>query len=311
MDGMSNNAFVQQSDACFLPTNDLVFRKLFGTPENICVIVGFLKDFFGIIVTEQQVRVVNPYSIRDYDNSDLREIKRDATLTIIDTAEVTIEMQVNRQVDFPKRAVHYAADLFTSNYGKVRQTDQSSSATKYQALKPVWSMNILGYRFFADDDALRVFSLRNNKTGELYPGDLLRIGFFELAKTPETPALAAWRHFFQTGQALPDAPDYIKEAAKIVQKQNFTPEERRMLSVLERNQADDAAKLAYAHQSGIDIGFEKGIEKGIEKVIEKGIEKGTRVGLLKAARSMLIEGLKPEQVARILDLPLDQVIALR
>ena len=46
------------------PTNDLLFRKLCGSPEFEDVHRGMFQDFFGI--SPKEIIITNPYSISDY-----------------------------------------------------------------------------------------------------------------------------------------------------------------------------------------------------------------------------------------------------
>jgi len=46
------------------PTNDLAFKKVFGSNENIHILKGFIKDFF--FIEPEDLVVENPYSIKAY-----------------------------------------------------------------------------------------------------------------------------------------------------------------------------------------------------------------------------------------------------
>ncbi|MCL2153241.1 MAG: hypothetical protein FWH57_09860 [Oscillospiraceae bacterium] len=48
--------------------------------------------------------------------------------------------------------------------------------------KPVYSLNILGYNHFDDDDALRIFELHDPERKKRFEKRLLRLGYFELKK---------------------------------------------------------------------------------------------------------------------------------
>jgi len=52
-------------------------------------------------------------------------------------------------------------------------------------------------------------------------------------------------------------------------------------------------------------------ENTIEYAKKEGLEKGVLKGLLKAAKNMLKDGLSPARVARITQLPKEQIMALR
>jgi len=84
-------------------------------------------------------------------------------------------------------------------------------------LIPVYALNILGDPHFQDNDALRIFELYDPVRSKKYKKELLRIGFFELSKPNiETNNQRYWRDYFLTGEAHPDAPEYIKKASLII-----------------------------------------------------------------------------------------------
>jgi predicted transposase/invertase (TIGR01784 family) len=114
--------------------------------------------------------------------------------------------------------------------------DLNGKPIKYSSLRPIYSMNILGYRHFAEDeDALRIFTLYDRKRKKRLDKEYLNIGYFELEKPNiETVNQKHWRDYFLTGTVAETAPDYIKKAANVIQYSNLNKEERKMLDALER-----------------------------------------------------------------------------
>ena len=65
------------------------------------------------------------------------------------------------------------------------------------------------------------------KRKKSYPKELVKVGFFELTKSNvETANQRHWYHYFKTGEADPQAPDYIKKASQIIDWGNLRKEER-------------------------------------------------------------------------------------
>ena len=122
---------------------------------------------------------------------------------------------------------------------------------RYSSLRPVYSLNILGYNLFEqDDDALRILELYDpiRHKDFIFEDEkkLLRIGFFELKKNNvETDNQRYWRDYFNTGEADSKAPDYIKKASRIIEYINLCEEERNVLSTLERLEANEQAERDY------------------------------------------------------------------
>jgi len=175
----------------YLPTNDYAFRSLFGSPHNFEVTAGFLRDFFGEEVKPGHIQllkndVVDKVAFAKLDEgaqSKLIETIRDITLEIL-PAKITIEMQVIREPNFIKRALHYLTRLYVDSYGS-----DTEAPDKREALKPVWSMNVLAHkRFLNDAEPYRLFALRDEVTAELLEKNPLRLGFFEIPKQLELQA---------------------------------------------------------------------------------------------------------------------------
>ena len=159
----------------------------------------------------------------------------------------------------------------------------------------VWAVNIMGGTLFPDDDEpFRSFTLRDTKTGAPLLPELIRLAFFELAKRPLNPILEAWWHFFLTGKARPGDPDYIHEAAGIIEKANHNPEETKMATLLEREQWQLHDQLEDARAEG------RAEERaaGERRIAE------SRHNSMKAA---LASGIPIQQVANIFDVPTKMV----
>jgi len=226
-----------------MPTTDLAFRKLLGSNESKPLLAGLLKEFYNTSVRPEEISIINPYSIKQFANdtedatettrqplvqSQFVETKRDITCTIINTADFTIEMQVAHDRTFIKRILYYWADLYMHNYSK------NNEGNKYASLKPVWSLNILDFNLFDDDDCYHLFNIRNHlKPHAPLPlplSDIMTLGFFELNKDASAnPAWQGWKEFLKTGQVPNYAPDYLKEAAKIIEYQNLSDQERKVI----------------------------------------------------------------------------------
>ena len=68
-----------------------------------------------------------------------------------------------------------------------------------------------------------------------------------------------------------------------------------------------AVQMADARYDGYDEGYENDISIEQEQGLERGLERGAYQNKLETARSLLSEGLNPEQVARCTALPLETV----
>jgi predicted transposase/invertase (TIGR01784 family) len=277
------------------PTADLAFKKVLGSEENKDILAGFIKDFFEIVA--EDIIIERPYNvtickefIETEEVSKLRETLKDVAATF-KTADFVSELQVSKTYYFEERSLYYPFNRFVQNYSRVEamQINSSGKPIRYSSLRPVYSMNILGYNLFEnDEDALRIFELYDPKRGKEFIKKLLRIGFFELKKTKiETTNQKYWRDYFNMGKADEAAPEYIKKASKIIEYVNLSEEERNVLSTLERIEANEEAERYY-------------------HFIE-----GKAEGIAEAAKSMLKDGMPLETVVKYTNQTLMYVTELK
>jgi predicted transposase/invertase (TIGR01784 family) len=262
------------------PTNDLAFKKVFGSDENIHILKGFINDFFGI--TPEYITLTNPYNIQEYrellKGTNIQIVRQRTTISDIsatmDLGDYTSELQMRKEAFFTERSIYYPLAKYTSRYSK--NPIESDHLIGYERLKPIYAMNVLGYIHFPDDeDALRVFELYDPVRKKSFPNKLLNFGYFELLKPNiETDNQREWRNFFLKQPLSTTAPDYIKQAEETIKIANMKEEELEMMSKIEYAHSRFYAEQHYALTEARDIGKEEGIEIGREEGREEGIEIG-------------------------------------
>jgi hypothetical protein len=237
------------------PTNDLAFKKILASEDQKAVSCGFIHDFWGIDVAQEELTIANPYSIRAYQEAvkntamDIVKLRQ----TILDVSfslkrqDLQVEMQVKREKYFTERSLYYAFMRYCDNYNKRGEMEivkkgngiEVDRYDRYSSLRPVYSLNILDYSHFAGDDALRTYVLYDMEHGEPLEKGLISIGYFELEKTVfESDNQKQWRDFFLTGKANEGAPEYIRRAESMLEYMNLSEEEKTMIDAHEKAQAD-------------------------------------------------------------------------
>ena len=53
------------------PTNDLAFKKTFGTPENKLALISLLNAILGLKVPICDMTIENPYNLQDFESDKL------------------------------------------------------------------------------------------------------------------------------------------------------------------------------------------------------------------------------------------------
>jgi predicted transposase/invertase (TIGR01784 family) len=250
------------------PTSDLAVKKVLASEENKDILAGLTNDFFEF--EPKDIIIKNPYSIKVYTElmgnneiEKLRQTLRDIGASFV-TSDFLSEIQVRKVRYFDARSLMYPCEIFCQGYNT--KTDNS----RYAGLKPVYSLNILGYNHFVEDnDALRIFQLYDPVRNKEFKEKYLNIAFFELKKKNiETENQRHWRDYFTTGIVEPGAPSYIRKASEIIDFVNLKKEERDMLAVYEKAQATFEAELDYAHFEGMAEGREEGIVIGENRGID-------------------------------------------
>ena len=247
------------------PTSDLGFKKITSAPESKDILRGIIGDFFGFWVPLDEIHITAPYDIRSYGEYVKRlnggeEISETLRQTVQDVvadikiADFTAEAQVRKDGFFSYRSLYYVCSRFCANYNVPGRmvTMYDGTSFRYSSLKPVYCVNILGYpHFTGDDDALRIFELYDKKRNKSFEREYLTIAYFELAKNNiETENLRHWKTFFQTGEAPADAPEYIRKAARFIEKANLTKEERDMYEQIQKAEDIRVSELYTAQLEG-------------------------------------------------------------
>ena len=307
----------------FIPTTDKAFKKVLANEQHKEIIQGFLQDFFNYHAQIEEIRILTPYNIDGYpqtgpaendESYDLRETVHDVRIEIA-TADVIIEMQLLTEADFAKRVWFYQSVSYTRNYAK-------NADAKYRSLKPIWSMNFIRFnrnsantttvdlqanadlRENAENstrlgdgeiaEPLLEYTLKDQYDRPLLP-ELVRVAFFDLRYPASNPRLEAWRRFFTQGIVATEAPDYLREAGKIMDWHNLTPKERYDFAYEQKRQDVAEAILADA----IDIGKAEGKTIGIAE----GIAEGKADEARRIARSLLIAGVDVNLIAASTGIP--------
>jgi predicted transposase/invertase (TIGR01784 family) len=239
----------------YAPTNNLLFLKCFASPENSNVLRGFIRDVLGISIKEATVE--NPYDIRHVQER-LSHTTVDVLARLQDESLVTIEMQVQPQRHFAKRALYYTASRYITGYGDTRFIPAGSAPdTLYASPRPIFGINICDFNLFDDhNDPLRIFGLFDTTYHTEFPDPLLHMSFLQLRKEALVgqERLARWLSFFRGRPPAVDAPEYLEQAYRTVAYANLTEKEREMIDYEEMSREDTKAQLLYARDEGIEQG---------------------------------------------------------
>ena len=261
------------------PKIDLVFKKLFGTANNIKLLKSLANS---ILPADEQVvtlELKNPYNPSDYLSGKITylDIKaKDEKGRLYD-----IEIQLAPYDFFGMRVLFYWARMFGS---------QLQSGKVYDDLRKTIVISLINFNYFKDPKGQERFHRRiglcDLDTKVIYKQtDGLELIFVELKKfKKELPeihtTLERWLTFLNkaykyTDDKLPpelsnDAE--IKKAMDELEKMYFNEKEQEHYEAQEKKFLDD---LAYKKQAEQKLEAQKvEIKKAEKKGMEKGMEKG-------------------------------------
>jgi len=221
-----------------LTTNDIVFKKVFTSPQNSHILIGFINDILELEVTE--VDVGNTYNFKticeENKNPEVRYTEVDVLARLQDGSQIIIEMQVCKRRWFRERAMFYMTERYSNNYGnqdlEIPFEEYSGTGKKYSSLRPTYGIFIMLDNEFNEDDIpihrFRVKDIENDLTYKNSQGqELFTMIFLELRKssTSMRKEIRQWFDYFLKGKVKNDAPKYLQDACKEANYHNLEEEE--------------------------------------------------------------------------------------
>lgn len=291
------------------PTSDIAFKKLFGDQAKKEITISFLNS---ILERPQGEQIVDVTITDPYNTPDTEWLK----LSIVDVRCVDqmgrnyiIELQVERQDDYPERSLYYACLAIA------RQLKQRG---RYIEITPVIFIGVLDFTIFEDSDYVSRHQILNIKTRECVIKHM-EFCFIELPKfkknIEQLDNLAdKWIYLLKNASELDRVPKQFKnpsvleDALEVLNQGNLSPEELdaydRMVDArrVEASIRDTHARIISeeAHQ--------KGREEGIEEGLEKGIVHGKRLSAISMAKKLLKSGgLTIQQISELTELSVNEI----
>ena len=282
------------------PTNDLVFKLLFGDNRRKNILIAMLKSFVNLPDEEYELIFLDTYLKPEHeeDKMGILDVKVNTkTGKIID-----IEIQINPLFYIGNRISFYKSRLIVDQIGK---------GEHYDKIQRVICVCITDHVIHKEDKRyLNYFCFSNPETGLRFKDIPEEIFTLELPKVPadsDGSKIWAWLQFLRA-----------KKKGEFDMIATTNPEIREAVDILYEISADEKVRAEYAarqkawmdRQSQFDGYFKKGIEEGIKEGIKEGIEKGTEKGIIKTAHNLKAlgittdiivksTGLSPEEIAEL------------
>ena len=270
---------------------DWAFKHVFGhNKENLMLL---LNDF----LPEEIIDIEYDPNETDIFRGEDRQVIMDVICHTKDRKFI-VEMQKSGSNEFRNRMLYYGAASL------VRQLKPGDG---YDQLVPVYVICFMNFRLMHDTDQLVYrYQVREQESGELYSHQLSIylcelprwIKPLEEAKTP----IEEWFDILQNMCTFAKKPASISKRYDPI----FEACQQGGLKTKELEQYFRAMVTEREQQSIAAFYKEEGVQEGIQKGIPEGIQKERR----KNVSSLLAFGMSPEEVAKALSLPLEEVLAI-
>jgi len=237
------------------PTDDWIFKLLFGDERNKSMLISLLKSFVELPQEEYEIIYLDTHlkPESEEDKLGIVDIKvKTKTGKIID-----IEIQVNPVKNIGKRLSFYKSKLIVEQIGK---------SELYNKIQRVICVCILSYELFPGaKEYLNDFMFYNPRNGLIFADIPEEIYTLELSKVPaqnDGSAVWEWLQFLRSKQ---------REDFEMVAEKNT--EIRKAVDTLYELSADEKVRTEYEMRqkawrdraSQFEGYYQEGIEKGIEK----------------------------------------------
>ena len=247
------------------PTNDYVFRLLYGDPANSDLLIHLLNAILQLPSPITDVEILNPFIEQEFDHDKLAVL--DIKAKDSDGRLLNVEMQTSVTHALRERLVYYAACLFTS---------QLSEGDTYAGLCPTIGICILSANMFPELSTGHLQFVLSDLRHGIELTRHFQIHTVELPKYNAVPSLMndcrpleklayLFRHASELDgltlrNLLPEAP--FQKTIGILEMISRTPAQRDIYEARQKAARDEAWKIQEARREGQMTGREEGLRIG-------------------------------------------------
>ena len=283
------------------PQNDFAFKRIFGNEQHKEVLISFLNSVLGLSGERQvvEVKLVDPYQVPRLEQ--LKETILDVKATCQSGREFIVEMQVEQQHSFHKRALYYSSKAYV---------EQLPRGEDYPNLKSVYFIGVLNFKTRSNSNYLSRYLILDAVTHEQYFRDfefcLIELPKFAKHESELSSIVDKWIFFLKYlgskggedkdfAHIFADEPPLLR-ALEIVRYHSLSEDE---LSVYEYQEKRRRIAAENAHTQRV-LGYNEG------KV------EGRAEGLQIAVKIMALakDGFSAEAIAHELQIDITEVLEL-
>ena len=240
------------------PTNDFIFKKIFGQTKN----ADLLKDLLESILTDikiNKVQINKDVSLERKMITDKLGIL-DVVATLNDNTKVNIEVQVKDYYNTVERSLFYGTGVYHENL---------KSGEEYINAMQTISIWITDYNVF-DEGPFHEKAMLKREFENRRLTNKLQIHYIQLPKFKEkckriSSKLEEWLTFIQNEnleEIRMSNNKYVKKAEEELEYLTGDEETRRLAYLREKAIRDEMAAMAKAKKEGREEGRKEGIAEG-------------------------------------------------
>ena len=286
-----------------VPTNDYIFKKLFGEEKDKIILISFLNALFkeyDFLPYIEDLTIKNSETTKSYDVE--KQSRLDIKAKIDNETYIDIEMQNRSYFDLIERGIYYCSKILAEETVKGRNY-------KYPKVVSIWVIN-------DDLDSDHPHFKRKNPIevdkhitipgaidkDYILTSDKVTIVYIYLKKFKDGlyhEEIENWIKFVNNYENYNTYDAGISKAKEKLSKLRYDDETLTVIKSIEEKEMDNEAAKYNSHQKGLEEGLEKGKEEGLK---EKSIE---------IAKNMLKEGLDVKLISKLSGLTVDEINELR
>jgi predicted transposase/invertase (TIGR01784 family) len=276
-------------------THDLIFKSVFGRERNTCILISLINTVLGNSLNDriEKAIIINPFHYGE--GVDDRTAVLDIRAVDGTGCHYNIEMQVDRDNSYIKRALFYLNDLYIA---------QLHINQDFEMLNRTIGISFVCFPLFPERKKLHS-RFRLIDPDEYHEFDIEELHLLELAKfrgesvdsllTPIDKWLHVLKYSLKYATIETEIPQTLREEEGIemtIDEYRKTVADQKVLNMIrlrEKSEHIYATKMCQARREGL----------------AEGEAKGKAEGKIEAAQKLLQSGLAREEIARRLELPED------
>lgn len=258
------------------PKNDVVFQKIFGSPENEDILISFLNA----ILENTEKEKIKHIEYVDTKLSDIEAV--DDKIGILDVRVITekgihinVEIQLINRYNMIKRTLFYWSRLYSS---------QIKKGENYKNLSKTITINILNFNYIESKKYHTTYHLYEDDE-KIMLSDILEIHFVELLKfIEEQPelnnSLNKWLAFLtkpekEVMEVVEMGEPAIRKAITVLDTLSRDPETVRLAELRMKKILDEKSMIEGAREEGKAEGKAEGKEEDALNFLKLGVSEET------------------------------------